>query len=308
MAMGTTLGALIERVKRDSLLVSRGQIYTVGTAYTANDTTLVLGQTPTHISYGSILSIDHELLYVIAVNAGTSTLTVIPGYFGTTPANHAENAYVEVDSRTPRCMLADWAQQEILSWGNELWRTSMTTIDVANGSRITDLGIAPGEDIYFLLDVRARPTGSSASAWAFSWTDNAWPHVDSSLMRDLSLTDFPSGWGIQTKYPTRRASEYRVAYAQPFILDPFVDATDLVADVGLRPEHIEIVEWGVRERAYQALIMGRTDFRAGSMSQEWEAVSTFDLMRAADQARSTKDLRRTTAGVNLRAEWPYRQG
>lgn len=307
MTLGTTVGDLIERVRRDAVLMARGAIYTLGAAYNANDTQLVLGQSPSHIAFGSILSIDHELFFVSSMNTSTNTAEVVPGYLGTTPANHANGATVEVDPRVPRGQIADFAQQEILSWHHELWRTVGVDVAVDRANRTYDLaGVT--DQIYFLLDVRAMPVGTATSFWNYSWVDDSWAHVNARLLRNQNTSQFASGYALQLNALPQKGSTLRVLYATPFDLSTFDTTTDLVADVGLRAEWCEIVEWGAKYRALTAAVTGRTAFRSGHMSREAEEVSTFDVMRASQYAASLRDQRFTKAAVDLRGETPFREG
>lgn len=304
------IDALVKRVQRNAYLGSRGPVYTVDGALLADATTIVLNETPSHIGgqgVGAIVSIDYELFYVTEVNTASKTLTVIPGYYGTTPAAHDDGSFVEIDPRMPHCMLLDFAQEELQSWGKELFRVTTVDVDTLNTHRAYDLGLAVGEEVYFLLDVRARPIGSQDSFWNFSWTGDGWPHVASRLIRDMPTADFASGISLQTLHPMRTTT-LRVALAQPFNSDPWTPVLDLENDVGLRSNWIEILSLGMRYRALQSLVMGRVDWRRGSMSRAADEVSVFDIMRSADQARAQRDMLFTKAGVDLRAEWPYRDG
>jgi hypothetical protein len=305
VTLATTANTLIERVRRDSLLASRGPVQTLGAAYTAGGTTIDLNETPTHIGVGEIISVDYELFYIQAVDTSTKRLTVIPGYFGTTQANHAEDAILEVAPRFPKAALLDHLEQEIYSWGKELWRAESVDLTVDITHRTYDLAGISG-DVYFLLDVRQEPTGISGNFWHFSWTGDAWPHLDARLLRRMSVAEFPSGYALQLKLMPTHASALRVLIAQPFVLSTLTGSTDLVNTVGLRTEWLDIVEYGVKMRALETSIIGRSDWRTGSMIREADEVSALDTVRAASHFRDMRQLRFTKAGVDLRAEFPYR--
>ena len=309
MALGTTVDSLVGRVRRDALMASRGPVYTLDGAYTAGGVSLVLNESFTTIGIGALISIDYELFYVQATNQGTRTVTVIPGYFGTTQANHADNAIVEVDPRMPASMLLDFAEMEIRSWGSELFRVTPIEVGVTARDRTYDLGIAAGQDIYSILDIRIKPPAGaqSSSWWNFNWVGNAHVRSQARLLRNQSVSDFPSGYALQLNEAPRRSTTVRVWLAQPFDLDPFTGSTDLVSAVGLKPDWFDIVEFGARWRALQGIAVGRTDWRRGSMSRESEEVSAVDTIRAASQAADMRTLRFTKAAVDLRGEWPYQE-
>jgi hypothetical protein len=305
MTLATTVDALVERVRRDSLLASRGPVQTLASAYTAGGTTLVFNETPTHIGVGEIVSVDYELFYVQDVVAATKSITVIPGYLGSTQANHAEDAIVEIASRFPKVALLDHVEQEIRSWGNELWRTTALNLDVNITDRTYDLVGATGE-IYFLLEVRQEPTGISSNFWNFSWTGDAWPHLDARLIRQMDTSEFATGFALQFKMPPTHAGPVRVVFAQPFNLTTLTGSTDLVSTVGVRADWLDIVEYGTKTRALETAAIGRSDWRTSNLAREGEEVSALDTIRAVSHFRDMRQLRFTKAGVDLRSEFPYR--
>lgn len=298
MAFATTVDALVERVRRDALLASRGAVYTLGQAYTAGGTTVTLNETPTHIGQGSILAIGYELFYVVSVSAGTKQVTVIGAFHGSTAADHDAGAIVEVDARFPKAALIDYAEQEIRSWGKALWRVTSADLEVDQGTRTYDLGITG--DIHYVLDVRVKPVDSDNA-----WTRDAWVRAQVRLLRGMSVSEFASGVAIQFTQAPARDTTVRVTVAQPLDLSPFTSSTDLVTDVGCKAEWLDIVEMGTRYRAMAATVVGRSDWRTGNMTRSAEEVSTFDVMRATQQAQSMRDVRLAHEATQLRAEWPY---
>jgi hypothetical protein len=305
VTLATSVDALVERVRRDSLLASRGPVHTLGAAYTAGGTMLTLNETPTHIGAGEIISIDYELFYVQEVVSATKMVTVIPGYLGSTQADHAEDAVLEVAPRFPKAALLDHVENEIRSWGNELWRTTALNLDVNITDRTYDLLGASGE-IYFLLDARQEPSGLSSNFWHFSWTGDAWPHLDARLLRQMDTGEFSTGFAIQFKMPPTHAGGVRVVFAQPFDLSTLAAATDLVSTVGLRADWLDIVEYGTKMRALETSVIGRSDWRTSNMAREPDEVSALDTVRAVGHFRDMRQLRFTKAGVDLRSEFPYR--
>lgn len=306
MTLGTTVDALVERVRRDSLIASRGPMYTVGSGgYTAGAVTITLAETFTHIGQGSVLTVDYEAFYVKEATAATKTVSVIPGYFGTTQANHAAGAVVEVDARFPRPALLDHAHQEILSWGNELWRVSAVNLTLNTNEHTYDLAGITG-DIYFLLDVRQKPLGDTSQFWNFSWTGDAWPHLDGRLLRRMDTAEFASGTALQLRNKPRHAGVARVAVAQPFDLSAFISSTDLISAVGLNQGMLQVIEFGTKARALGANVIGRADWRTGSMARAAEEVSALDTVRAVQVFSQMRDLELARAANNLRSDFPYR--
>jgi hypothetical protein len=306
VTLGTTANDLVERVRRDSLLASRGPLYTVGAGgYTSGQTSITLAETFTHIGQGSTLSIDYEMFYVQEATAATKTCTVIPGYFGTAQASHSAAAIVEVDARFPKPVLLDHMQQEIESWGQQLWRVSDTEIDLNVNERTYDLSGVAGQ-VYFLLDVRLRPQGTQTGWWNFSWTADAWPHLDADLIRRMDVADFASGTGIQLKHKPTHGAAARVLVAQPLDTSTFDEAIDLVSAVGMRQDWFSLLEAGVKARVLSSTVIGRSDWRTGTMARVAEEVSALDTVRTVQTFQQLRDLHLARAASDLRSDFPYR--
>lgn len=304
MAYGTTVDALCERVRRDSLLGSRGPLMTLAVDPGAAGTSIVTNEAPDGVGPGSLIGLGAELCYIIDVNAPSKTLTVIRGYLASTASAHDVDTVIEVDPRTPKAALIDHAENEIKSWGAQLWRTTFITLDVSPNLRTYDLAGATGE-IYFLLDVRLAPAGSTSLA--SPWSSNAWAHADARLLRQGDTANFASTFGLQLLNHPGHSGDAVVAIAQPLDLSTFDLSTDLIADVGLEASWIEIVELGARKRALASSGVARTDWRAGGMSRDAEQATVFDLLRATQMAEAERQVLFSTAATELRSDWPYRQ-
>lgn len=97
--MSQTLETCIQKTRRRLMSGAREQIVQLTSGYTANGQTLNLGGGFTGaVQNGAILGVDLELFLVTNTTA-SGAITVIPGYLGSTPANHLENALVYVNPR-----------------------------------------------------------------------------------------------------------------------------------------------------------------------------------------------------------------
>src|SRR5688572_31140706 len=104
------------------MLGSYGPFYMLMAPAGAADATITLDHELMHITAGSILAVDYELMRVMAISHGSNTLDVQRGFLGTTAAAHDEFALVEQDPRYPKAVLLDHAEQELLSWEDQLFR------------------------------------------------------------------------------------------------------------------------------------------------------------------------------------------
>lgn len=305
MTLPTTVGALVERVRRDSLLGVSGPIYTLDADYTAGATTMTLAQPVNAVSQFSVLSINESLYLVTEVDEVSNIVTVIPNYQGGTSANHTAGDIVEVDARFPTAALFNWAQLEILSWGSKLWRVRTVDVDVTPNEVTYNLALsAAGDDVLFLLDARKEPLSSSTSGATVR--SDRWPHVPARLLRGMHPDDFASGFALQLTERPAWTGRLRVSYATSFDLSTFTSSTDLVDDVGLRSSHLDLLEHGVRWRALVSPVSARTDWRAGGVSRDGQEVNVLDVIRAADMARSYRDDALAREALELRREYPYK--
>jgi hypothetical protein len=299
--MDTTLEMVIERVKRDASLGTRGPVYTLELQHVQGATTVHVNEAIEHAGPGSVLSMGTSSYYVSSVDVVAKTFTVIPGYMGTEDETHDPPMVVYIDDMHPGGALKDHAFQEILSWRQKLWRTRTKTIAADRTHRSYDFDV--GTDVVkHLLVARRAPAGVG---WLnFRWNDDHWPRVGVRLDRNADPTTFPSGMALQFRSQPP-AGDIRVAYAAEFDLDPFTMATDLVADVGLEEAWIEILELGMRARALSGSISSRADWRAGGHKAQVEGTTLLDVVRSASQVQAARDQALADAANKLRGDWPF---
>lgn len=301
----TTVEALIERVKRDVSLGSRGPVFTLASQHAQGATTVHVNETPEFGGTGSVLSMSTSSYYVQSADTVAKTFTVIPGYHGTEDETHDPPMVVYMDDLFPGGAIKDHAIKEIMSWRSHLWRVRTKDLTVGPTQMTYDLDLGTDEIIY-LLDVRRQPTGSTS--WAgFEWNNDRWPRVPSRLMRNADPVTFPSGLALRLKHHVP-PTQLRIAYATKFVLDPFTAATDLVADVGLQEDWIDILEAGIRRRALAGHVVSRADWRTGGHVRNAEEVSVMDVVRATTEARNEALIGLSAAAAVLRGQWPYRSG
>jgi hypothetical protein len=301
--LDTTVEFMIERVKRDSSLASRGPVFTLAAQHVADTTTVQVNEDPNFGGPGSVLSMGVCSYYVQEADSTNKTFTVIPSYHGTTDETLDPPQVVYVDDPFPGGAIKDHAMKEILSWRDRLWRVETLDLDVGETNHIYDFDTS-GNEVIFLLEVRHQPA-SRPSWWGFSWANDRWPRMPARLLRNMPVADFPSGQAIQFESRPFNAAT-RIAYATPFDLSAFTTTTDLVATVGLRDDWLDILEYGIRARLMSTNAISRTDWRSGGHVRRAEEVTLMDVVRAADQARVERERHLASAANMLRGEWPYR--
>lgn len=294
MTLGTTVDDLVTRVRRDAQMTLRPTYATLASSYTAGGASLVLNE-DIDIGAGSILAVDVELFYV--TSASGSTVNVIGGFEGTTPANHDADSFVEVDPRLPKASLVDFAQNEVTSWASQLFHVDQVDVPVSNAELTYNLDTG-SDTVLFFLEVRGTPSATTLL--------DRHSYVKARLLRDVPTSTFAAGQAIQLyTYPS--ASSLRVVYATPFDLSPFTLTTDLVTSCHLTPGQVDVLEAGVRWRMLTAGLAPRTNWAAAGMSRDAEEVTVIDVMRASDMARAIRDRLLTEQALELTRQWPFRE-
>ena len=301
---GTTVDSAVERCRRDSLLASRGPTFVLDTTIDNDDTTLIITETFSHIGKGEMIGIDYELLYVTDTNTAARTITVLRGYLGTTAASHTAGTLLEVAPRFPKSAFIDWAAHEILSWGRKLFR--VTSIDIPITAGVTHYSL-PGVTgkVNSILGLHMDPVETTSNWWTWSWAGDHWLSASARLQRGLQST--ADTVELQLRNRPNVTTNSRLSIAQPLNMTTFTDATDLVADVGMKAEWMDLLECGVKWRALSSTVIGRTDWRTSNVARAAEEVTPLDAVRAASHLRDLRNLKLSDAMVDLRGDWPWRE-
>lgn len=304
MTLDTTVGGLLDRVRRDALLGLHGPVYFLAASAGEDATSLTVEGDVTHLAPGMIIAVDAELYLVRSVSG--STISVVPGALGSTSAEHDTDALVEVAPRFPKAMLLDSVAHEIASWGSQLWRAVTVDVEIENDSQFYELEPDDAGEILMLLDVRARPPGTSDQVRVANWSADRWPRLTAQLLRDLPDDVIDSGYGLQLASYHPSNTSLRVVYAASFDTTTLDPTTDLVDDVGLATSQIEVAEAGCKWRALRDGALSRTDYRSSGTSRQAEEVQVLDLIRAAEQAEAIRNRLLAREANELLSRWPWR--
>lgn len=305
MTYSTTLGGVLNRVRRQWQATLRPTVFTLSAPYTAGGSEINLNGDTSQIGEGSIAEVGTSLYYITATTS--SGITVLPNWEGATSENAAEGDFAEIDPRIPRSTLADMAEAEIRSWAGQLWRVAHLDLDVTQNERTYELDTT--DDVVFLLEQRLEPFGTNIQVsqgpwlWGQSWAGDTWAKAKAKLLRDANTTAFPSGKAIQLETLPTKSTTLHVVYATPFDLSPFTLSTDLVATCGLTVGQIDVLDAGLRHRLLSSGLITRTDWQSAGMSRDSEEVNPLDIIRATDMARAMRDRRLAEEALELRRQW-----
>jgi hypothetical protein len=179
------------------------------------------------IRKGTVLEINGEQMYVWSVVTASKTATVERGFNGTTPQAHAANAICTVNPRFPRNQILEAINAELADLSspiNGLFQIKTVELRYGGSDRMIDMtGVGYVQDVY---NVHYRDT-----------SDN-YPRVSGwRLLRDMPVTDFPSGMALDIGNMVSRATNLVIKYKTEF--DPISnEQQDLFLSSGL-PETCE---------------------------------------------------------------------
>jgi hypothetical protein len=237
---------------------AREQIVTLTTAYTAGMPTLEIGgQFSGAIQAGAILGIDLELFLVQATTT-SGAITVVPGYLGSTKANHAANALVYVNPRFSLFDVGVAINDDLLDLSssmNGLGR--ITFVDQTFNPTYQGYDLGPQFD--------ATSSKVLEVSYQIAPPVRTYPLIrkgDYRVIRQANQPSvFPSGNGIvlyRSGYP---GLPLHVQFLAPF--QPLVNLTDdLGAVAGLSPTMYDLPDLGAAIRLMQPREIKRNFYEA----------------------------------------------
>lgn len=209
---------------------------------------------------GNVLEVGAELMYVSAYTTGATTATVVRGYGGSTEA-HYIGEVIRVNPVVPTWILLSKMNSVLSSVSaapNGLHR--MLYVDFSASSGRTGYNLDVVDQFHDVWAVRQRT--DAIGSWPIH--PGGW-----GFMRDASLTDFPSGYGIvfdQPPAPYTTRVWYRAGFGELTGID-----NDIEAQTGFPSTALDLLELG----AAMLAVEGREITRAEANNQP-------DTRRAAE--------------------------
>ena len=262
--------------------------------YTAGSASLVFTYDLGPIAAGSILSIGANTFRVIAINEGTKTATVIPGYQGSIDANAASGAMVLVNPRFTDHRILRALSDELRSLSsprNGLYQVASTTLDYAGAVEGYDLTGVSG--LIRVLEVRRQVHGPSL----------AWPAVESTWWDVLrsAPTEFATGVSLRVR-GVDAGLQVQVVYAKEFT--PTMTITDNVSVTGVPSTAEDIPPLGAAVRLMSGREVARNQLAAqgdsrranevppGAVGASWRGLAALHAERVGEES------------ARLRAQFP----
>jgi hypothetical protein len=284
----------VERIRRQLSSGYRFEINLLNGTITDTDTTLsVLLPITAGLQPGAMVFIGVEAMRVTAVSVANSTIDVLRGQQDSTAVAHTDGDEILINPRFSPLDIFDAMQDEIASYGPQLFRVDTQEFAVADVQDTLELPIA-WNDCYTVLDVRRQ--------WADNGNVSSWPRVKFRFQRlGPSAT---SGQSIIRFIDTMQTGTVYVQVARPFVLDSFTMATDLIADTLLPESMLDVLSMGTKLRLLVDNENGRTARTAQDEPRRAEETPVGATVQPYQFNNALYRNRRQEEVNKLRALWP----
>ena len=197
---------VIDKVTRQLLSGTVEERNKIAASVNTSATTLTFVYDLDGIRKGTIIEVNGEQMYVWNATTASKTVTVERGFNGTTPQAHTANAICTVNPRFPRTQILEAINDELADLSspmNGLFQIKTVELRYGGSDRMIDLdGAGYIQDLY---SVHYRDT-----------SDN-YPRISGwRLLRDMPVSDFPSGMALDVGNMVPRATTLVVKYKTEF--------------------------------------------------------------------------------------------
>jgi hypothetical protein len=238
----TTTADVLSQARNDYLLTGNTErLNRIDTPLDASTETFSLERELKNLKEGNKLSCELEDMYVLDVNEGSKTVTVIRGYYGTTAAAHPVNAVLTTNSRFTDAQILRTVNAELASLSSPavgLFRMSHVDVTYNDAVMGYDMTGTSGITVQSIWQVRYKNTGP----------EKDWPVLDNwALQTQSDTTQFASGNAFFLRDSGYAGNPVRIWYKTTFA--PLATLTDNVLTVsGLHLEAHDILPLGAAVR------------------------------------------------------------
>lgn len=185
----TTVQDLIDETRRHLHGGLTDNLNVVSSNVSANTDNINVSDDLVGIAKGSIVEVGLEQMYVRSTNATNKSMTVIRGQNGTVPTSHAAGAVMRVNPSYPTSDLFDAVIDEISSLkGSGLYQFRTVEFSYDHFDKAYDLDLG-GEDL--------EPLFVHSAVYEKSERFSSWAPTRVELLRNMDVTDFPSGFALK---------------------------------------------------------------------------------------------------------------
>lgn len=290
-----TIAQLRDQVARRLLGTTNEAINLLSADITNADTTVPISFDTPGANVGTIIEIDSELMHIMA-RAGTN-LTVVRGWRGSASIGHSSGSVIHASPRFPMITLLELIGEELLSWPHTFGQLTVVEREVPADTLAVDLGITAGLTVRRLLRSRLHPRAGSGPGASYQ-------NIDIQLISDPDKNQFASGYGLQLADTFGETRTIQVECLTDFDLSALSTlTTDLATDVGMSPNLVDALIYGVMWRAVSTLEVQRTSDAAMESARAEQSPPTHRL-QTATALKTIRDERLGEEQVRLYDKYP----
>lgn len=303
-ATAYTVGYLISRTFDLLLGSTREDLNRLTDSIQASDTTIAFDFAPGRMNTGSYIAIDDEIMYVwtSSTSSGSTTAVVQRGMKNSAPAIHAAGTIVKVNPFFTQYQVRQTLQDEIRSWGPQVFQAKSLDIaatDFVNGYDLGELG-----NLYSVIDVQRSPD----TIWATP-PDEMWPSVKWRVVNSANTTSFPSGQALMIVDPVPVFDQptFHVVYAAPIDVDSSFEDADSVIEMGMDSSDLDIAPYGAAWRLASSREIRRMLTEVQGNSADMQNFPPGYMVKTAEEFKQLRDSRLQDAIERLRAQYPIKR-
>lgn len=220
-----TLGSMIAQVLRRVQPGQQVPSLALSGNFTSGSTTMTVsdpsGEILSNLRPETIIAVDLELFYV--QNISGPTVTVVPGYLGSTEAAHTSGALVYLNPRFSAFDIQEAINDDLndlCSPENGLYAVNSIELSYNPATIGYDLTPSGGPAVTGLIDILSvqQKQPYPIGYWV-PWPRNTW-----TLTAQADTTAFPSGYALRLNRGGYPGMPFRITYKSQF--QPFVNMTD----------------------------------------------------------------------------------
>lgn len=292
----STLQTWVDVTRRHLMSGRQEERNVLAGAYTAGAGTLTFTSNMGGIVAGARLGVGLNVFYVLTVNLGTLSATVIGGQDGSTDANAPISTMVRVNPRFTDYEIAEALASDLADLSSpESGLFQIKTVDLTYSIAATGYDLLGVTDLLDIYQVLAQESG----------TMKGWTRIekqDYRLDRTALASMFPSGLALLLFVPAFSGLPIRVHYRSGFVIPPTL-ATDLNT-TGLHVQAYDIPPLGAAMRLVMPREIKRNFTEAQGDTRRASEVGAGAVANSYRPIAGLRAARISAEATRLFAAWP----
>lgn len=293
----TTARALIDETKRHLHSGQREALNKLGATVSASDTTLTFSYDTGAVQAGAYLQLGLEVVYVWTVDAGSKSALVERAQQGSIATGHTVGTVITVNPKFPDFAILKALNDDLADLSSPLnGLYAVRTVQLTASTNSSGYDLVGATNVLEILDVRMRHAGQPRE-----WT----PVTNFELSRDVSTSDFPSGFALSLAEGTRAGQPIRVLYKAGFgRLVNLTDSVEIVA--GMPVEMQDIPPLGASMRLVAPREIKRNFTEAQGEPRRASEVPPGSVLQSLRGIAGARQNRIISEAARLAQRWPDR--